>query len=118
MTSTREAERHHLLDAVLEKMFRVTGHLGSACSACPQVLPSLKIWRHQPNANLSVATSSYIGIFLRGCCTLSGAPALCMLDLHKMSSGLASCRRCNAVASRLHMVHLHCSVAASLAQAA
>jgi len=34
MTSTREVDRHHLLDAVLEKVFRAAGHLGTAGSAC------------------------------------------------------------------------------------
>ena len=35
MTSTREADRHHLFDAVLEKEFKVAGHVGTAGSACP-----------------------------------------------------------------------------------
>jgi len=54
MTSTREADRHHLFDAVLEKKFKVAGHLGTAGSACPHVLPSMKTWRHQPNTLLPV----------------------------------------------------------------
>ena len=57
MTSKGEAYRHHLLDAVLEKVFRVAGHLGTAGSACPQVLPSVKKWRRQPNTLLSVCHS-------------------------------------------------------------
>ncbi len=57
MTSTGEADRHHLLDAVLEKVFRAAGHLVTAGSACPHVLPSLKTWRHQPNTHLFVCHS-------------------------------------------------------------
>ncbi len=53
MTSTGEADRHHLFDAVLEKGFRVVGHLETAGSACPQVLLSVKTWRHQPHTLLS-----------------------------------------------------------------
>jgi len=49
-----EADKHHLFDAVLEKVFQVAGHLLTAGSACPQELPSVKTWIHQPNANLSV----------------------------------------------------------------
>ena len=38
MISTEEAHQH-LLDAVLQKAFRISGHLGTAGSACPQVHP-------------------------------------------------------------------------------
>ena len=53
-TSTGEADRHHLFDA---EVLRVAGHLGTAGSACPHVLPSTKTGRHQPNALLSVCHS-------------------------------------------------------------
>ena len=49
MTSTGEAERHHLLNNVLEKASRVAGHLNTAGSAGPQVLTSMETWTHQPN---------------------------------------------------------------------
>ncbi len=49
MTSTGEADRHHMFDAVLEQVCRMAGHLGTTGSACAQVHPSVKTWRHQPN---------------------------------------------------------------------
>jgi len=84
----RRAHRHHLF----EKVFRVAGRLGSAG---PQVFPSVKAWRHQPNTLLSVCH-----------------------DMHKMSSGLASCRRCNAFGYTLHMIRMALSTCCLLAQAA
>ncbi len=43
----RGADRHHLFDAVIEKVSRVAGHVGTAGSACPHVPLSVKTWRHQ-----------------------------------------------------------------------
>ena len=98
MTLTQEADRHHLLGAVLEKVCKVAGHLGTAGSACPHVPLSVKTWRHQPSTSQTPtpqsATLSRISVFLMGGGTL------------------------NAFAYRLHMVHWHCLLAASLAQAA
>ena len=45
MTLKREADRHHLFDIVLEKVFRVGGHCGTTGSACPNVLLSVKIMK-------------------------------------------------------------------------
>ena len=117
------ADRHHLLDAMLKKVFGVTGRLGTAGSACPQVLLSVKTWRHQPNTSSLFVTLSCISIFLPGCCTLGGTPAVCMLmmvglhDMHDVSSGLASCRRCNAVAVGANGLSALC-ICCSVAQAA
>ncbi len=58
MTLKREADRHHLFDAVLEKVFRVTDHLGTARSACPHVLasnednPLLSVYHFQVHQHL------------------------------------------------------------------
>ena len=141
MTSTGEADTHHLLDAVLEKVFRVASHLGTAGSACPHVLPSMKTWRHQLNTLLPCCHSQlhwqlphgllYLGwierkekftlfsnhngsLLRRQPRALGGYPASCMLmmvgllDMHTVSSCLASCNRCNAVGYILHMIRLHC----------
>lgn len=72
MTSTGEAFRHHLFDAVLEKVFRVAGHLRTAGSACPHVLLSVKTRRHVPNISPQFAILSCISIFLMRCWILSG----------------------------------------------
>ena len=52
--STRGADRHHLCVAVLESKFKIVGHLGTASSACPLVLLSVKTWRLQPSTLPSV----------------------------------------------------------------
>ncbi len=41
MTSTREANRHHMCVAVLESKLKVAGYLGTAGSTCPQVFPAV-----------------------------------------------------------------------------
>jgi hypothetical protein len=78
MTSAQEADRHHLLDAVVE-VLRVAGHLRTAGSACPHLLLSAKTRRHMPNTSPQFATLSCISIVFKGCCSLSGQPASCIL---------------------------------------
>ena len=100
MTPPGRGDRDHLFDAVL---VRVAGHLGTAGSTCPHV-PSVTEDMEAPASSLST-TLSYISIILTGCCNLGGYPESCMLimtvllDMHTVSSGLASCRHCNAVAA-------------------
>ncbi len=60
MTATKEADKHHLFEAVLEKVFRIAGHLGTAGSAYFQALPSMKTWpaEHPPLCLRLSATSA------------------------------------------------------------
>ena len=103
MTSTGEADRHHLLDAVLQKIFRAAGHLGTASSACPSVLQSVKTWRHQPKNLISICCSQIRKRLPHGLLYLWWYPALCILMM------LHSSKRCQVALRPIGTAMLLCT---------
>ena len=80
----------------------MAGHLGTAGSAGPQVFPSLKTSRYQPNTLLSVCLGQLHprlpdGLLYLGwvACIMHAQDA--WDDMGKLTSGLLSCPLCNAV---------------------
>ena len=55
--STGELTGITCFDTMLEKVLRVAGHLRTAGTTCPQVIPSMKTCRHQPNTLLPLSHS-------------------------------------------------------------
>jgi len=109
MTSTGEADRHHLLDP--DKRFRVAGHLRTAGSACPHVPLSVQTWRHQPNTFLFVCLYQLQQHLPHQLLYL--AWVACIMHaydgwnaMRKLTSGLASCTLCSANEYSLHMVRV------------
>jgi len=99
MTSKRQADRAHLLDA---EVLRAAGHLETAGSACFQILPSMQTWRHQPNTFLSVCLCQLHQHLVHRLLYLGWVACIMHAqdgwdDMGKLISGLASCPLCNAV---------------------